>query len=94
MAFRSSILPSATSRPLAENNSFADLLDVVHQMRSHQHAPLTVSHRRVQRLEHEITCGSVETVRGFVGDDRLWMVNDGASEFGGLPHAVGTHQST
>ena len=30
-----------------QNNAFADLLDVVHQVRGHQHAPLTVPHRRV-----------------------------------------------
>ena len=70
-----------------EHNALADLLDVVHQVRSHQHAPLTVSHRRVQRLEHEITCCSVETVGRLIGDDHLWVVDDGAGEFGGLPHA-------
>ena len=70
-----------------EHNAFADLLDVVHQVRGHQHAPLAVSHRRVQGLEHEITRRSVETVGRLIRDDHLRVVNDGAREFGGLPHA-------
>ena len=88
MAFRSSILPSATSRPLCKST----MVEPARRRPSGARPSAHFADRfapSFQRLEHEITCGSVETVRRFVCDDHLWIMDDGAREFGGLPHARG-----